>query len=229
MSSSSPRITRRRWLESASLWGLAAAVSAKGFSSLSNHERQQFQSRLAETGRTLDNIKDDLAADLNEALASRPSTPAPPQPSFQELHPELYQGDYAQFLDKHAFRYIRTHEIITPHTRTRKGVANGLPRKSLWHNIPETLRVADEVRHRLGTPLSYITSAYRTPAYNRECGGATRSYHTRNNALDLVYEAGSEAAYEVAFQLREEGFFQGGLGFYSGFIHIDTRGSNATW
>ena len=230
-----PTLTRRRWLQTMGGWSLALALSAKGFSSLTSHERQKIEDGIARLAKNLDEAKEDLAAELNEALVSRPPQPTseqppqPPQPTLQELHPELYQGDYAQFLDNYNFRYIRTHEVITPHRRVRQGVANGLPPKRLWHNLTETLEVADEIRHRLGTPLSYITSAYRTPAYNQQCGGATQSYHTKNNALDLVYEEGAEAAHTVALALREEGFFKGGIGLYSGFIHIDTRGRNATW
>lgn len=229
---SSPKLyTRRRWLQTVGLWGSAAGLAAKGFSSLTRREREQLERHLSRLGSSLDEFKDDLAAELNEALVSQPQSAPPetPQPTLQELHPELYQGDYAQFLDNYSFRYIRTHEVITPHCRTRSGVSNSLPPKSLWHHITSPLEVADEIRHRLGSPLSYITSAYRTPAYNRKCGGTSRSFHTKNNALDLVYEAGSDAACDVALKLRKEGFFQGGIGHYSGFVHIDTRGYNATW
>jgi hypothetical protein len=226
-------------MQTMSLWGLAMGVSAKGLSSLTRQEREQLEDGLASLGRTLEEFKEDFTAEFNEAVVAgdqqqssprmRTEPSRPPRPSMQELHPELYQGDYAQFLNNYDFRYIRTHEIITPHCRTRGGISNGLPPKRLWHNITSSLRVADEIRHRLGTPLSYITSAYRTPSYNRKCGGASRSFHTRNNALDLVYESGSDAARDVALQLRKEGFFRGGIGHYAGFIHIDTRGYNATW
>lgn len=225
---SSTLYTRRRWLQTAGLWSLAASFSLKGASTLTRREREQLENGLTRLGKSLNEIKTDLATKWDEVLASQPAPP-PRQPSLQELHPELYQGDYAQFLDNYSFRYIRTHEIITPHCRTRLGISNRLPPKNLWHNVTSTLKFADEIRHRWGTPLDYITSAYRTPAYNKQCGGASRSFHTRNNALDLVYAAGSEDAFEVALQLRKEKFFKGGVGFYPGFIHIDTRGYNATW
>jgi len=32
-----------------------------------------------------------------------------------------------------------------------------------------------------------------------------------------------------AKKMREEGLFRGGLGLYKTFIHLDTRGRNATW
>ena len=170
--------TRRRWLQTVGLWGLAVGVTAKGFSSLTRHERARLEDGLARIGKdfgeNFGDFKEEVTAELNEALASQPpqqaASPQPPQPSLQELHPELYQGDYAQFLDNYSFRYIRTHEVITPHRRTRQGVDNGLPPKALWHNLPPTLEVADEIRHRLGTPLSYITVSYThlTLPTNRE-------------------------------------------------------------
>ena len=220
-------LTRRRWCQTAALWALGVGVISKGLTSLTRQERKQLENGLANMDKSLDEFMAELKQPSNNA--TEPSSPQPPQPSLQELHPEYYQGDYAQFLNHSSLRYINTHEVITPHRRIRNGVSNDLPPKALWHNITETLHVADEVRHRLGTPLSYITSAYRTPDYNRQCGGASRSYHTKNNALDLVYEQGSDAAFELALQLREEGFFQGGIGYYPGFIHIDTRGYKATW
>ena len=246
MKNPQPPLNRRRWLQTASLWGMAAGVSAKGLSSLNHREREQIKQQLADVGKTLEDLSEDFGNELEEAFAYQPEgssapssssskppwerkAPKLPEPSPQELYPQLYRGGYAQFLNNYDFRYIRTDEVITPHNRTRRGVSNGLPPKRLWHNITESLKVADEIRHRLGAPLSYITSAYRTPAYNRQVGGASRSFHTRNNALDLVYEEGSSAAYKAALQLRKEGFFQGGVGYYSGFIHIDTRGYNATW
>jgi len=50
-----------------------------------------------------------------------------------------------------------------------------------------------------------------------------------NRALDLVFAGGPAEAAETAKELREEGFFRGGIGTYTSFVHIDTRGRNATW
>jgi uncharacterized protein YcbK (DUF882 family) len=40
-----------------------------------------------------------------------------------------------------------------------------------------------------------------------------------------------QQVYERLLEWRKSGKFTGGLGLYpsSGFVHIDTRGSNATW
>ena len=93
-----------------------------------------------------------------------------------------------------------------------------------------TTRFADKLRERLGVPLKFVVSAYRSPQYNAKCPGASsRSQHLYNRALDLVYDCPSEDAFAMAKTLREEGFFKGGLGLYESFIHLDTRGRNATW
>ena len=174
---------------------------------------------------------------VEELSPSRPSLPVqPPSPLAQEKPfqieaPPQNSGplDYASFLAQFQFNYIRPHEIINPHRQSIGQIANTLPPKELWSAMPATLFLADEIRNRLGRPLKLITSAYRNPEYNRACGGASRSWHTQNCALDLVYEGGPRDAYAIAIELREAGLFRGGIGLYNSFIHLDTRGENATW
>ena len=84
-----------------------------------------------------------------------------------------------------------------------------------------------EARNRLGKPIR-ITSAYRSPAYNKRIGGVSNSTHVRFNALDLVTDKPA-ALYLLLLDLRREGLFKGGLGLYRSFVHIDSRGHNATW
>lgn len=202
---------RRRWMESAGLLVLGSALSAKVISSPSSATPRA--RAIVTTAPSHPTPAEQLVID----------TPEPPE------QPEAPQPEYALFLARFRFRHIQPIEVIRPHQRTRNGIENTLPPRELWKNMPASLFVADEIRHRLGRPLNFITSAYRNPAYNQQCGGASRSWHTQNCALDLVYEGGSRAAYENALELREEGFFQGGIGLYDTFIHIDTRGENASW
>ncbi len=137
---------------------------------------------------------------------------------------------YAAFLNSLNLRYLTAEEIIRPHRNVRSGIENHLPPEHMWKRLIPTLKIADEVRHELGSELICINSAYRSPEYNAVCSGAaSRSYHMKNCALDLIFAAGPEKAAAAALKLRESGAFQGGIGTYSGFIHIDTRGKNATW
>src|SRR5690606_25031998 len=49
-----------------------------------------------------------------------------------------------------------------------------------------------------------ISSAYRDPARNRQAGGATNSYHTRGQALDLVPQGGETMA-QLESRMRGSG------------------------
>lgn len=148
---------------------------------------------------------------------------------FSPRHELKDEADYRAFLYGLSLRHLTADEVIRPHRSVRKGVANELPPRHMWTRLIPTLRVADEIRHRLGTPLKLINSAYRSPNYNLACSGAKQSYHMQNRALDLMFRDGPEAASAAAKELRAEGFFKGGIGTYSSFIHIDTRGFEATW
>ena len=64
-----------------------------------------------------------------------------------------------------------------------------------------------------------ITSAYRTPEYNAEVGGAKKSYHLRGAAADvqhnqLTLEQLARAAYKVGFT---------GILVHRGHVHLDIR------
>jgi len=100
----------------------------------------------------------------------------------------------------------------------------------MWENIVVPLQLADFMRERLGAPCR-IASSYRSPAYNRKCpGAAPNSFHTKNLALDLQFHGINPVVVANAFRRwRTEGLFKGGIGEYETFVHIDNRGSNASW
>ena len=89
----------------------------------------------------------------------------------------------------------------------------------------DTIRI-DEValdklqalRDRLGVPL-IVNSAYRSPAYNRQVGGAKHSMHLQGAAFDISMANHDPESFETA--AREIGF--AGFGFYprQNFMHID--------
>jgi hypothetical protein len=132
-----------------------------------------------------------------------------------------------RFIDRLGLRHFRAAELTPYWSRTRGGTRNSIPPSHLWPNIVETLKVADEGRERAGVPL-VITSSYRNQQYNRAVGGASRSRHLHFNALDLVPKGITPKQLADIFRdMRRNGFFSGGIGLYSTFVHIDTRGYDA--
>ena len=75
--------TRRRWLLTGGLWGLATGLSLKGLSSLTHREQRQIEQRLTQLGKTWDDLTKEQA-NLNEQPASLP------EPTLQERHPEYF-------------------------------------------------------------------------------------------------------------------------------------------
>jgi hypothetical protein len=137
---------------------------------------------------------------------------------------------YAKYLSSLRLRHIGTEDVIAAHAKTKGNLWNNLPPRSLWKNMGRTLWVADEVAHRLGGSIKEVTSAYRSPSYNARCLGAKpNSFHKSNFALDLKFYASPSTVVRIARSVRSEGRYQGGIGRYSGFTHIDTRGYNVDW
>lgn len=106
---------------------------------------------------------------------------------------------------------------------------NTNPPRELWPNMVPLARVMQAIRDRLGAPIT-LTSVYRSPAYNAAIGGAPASLHMQFKAADWVSlgKTPPEQA-AAALQLRDEGFFKGGVGLYDGFVHVDVRGTNVEW
>ena len=90
---------------------------------------------------------------------------------------------------------------------------------------PETVAILQAVRDYFGKPVT-INSAYRTPAYNKKVGGASASQHVKGTACDIVV-SGVPASAVAAF--LEAKYPKNGIGQYSTFTHIDTRGWKSYW
>lgn len=138
---------------------------------------------------------------------------------------------FTKWFNAQGFRHFGAREFTRYFEAERRGVTNSTPPKKLWKNLVPTLRVVDELRASFGKPCR-ILSSYRSPAYNRRVGGVALSQHLQFNALDIAIKGVSaKRVYERLLQWRQEGRFTGGIGYYpsSGFVHIDTRGRNATW
>jgi hypothetical protein len=137
---------------------------------------------------------------------------------------------YIDFLARLNLENITLQQIIDAHAKIHGGVWNQLPHSSLWKNISPTLKAVDRIAGHLKVPVKEIVSAYRAPAYNARCAGARRaSWHQTNYALDVSFSVRASVVTRTARDLRSKGLFRGGVGGYSGFTHIDSRGTNIDW
>jgi hypothetical protein len=213
------RFDRRRRIVSAMMSAtIAGALGYVSYPWLLGDRRQAFADGLARCWRRL---REGHGAGGESDLGSARTLPVQLDANGRE---------YEAFLAGLNLRHIQPMEMLRPHFKVRGTIANELPPRESWTNIAPTLRVADELRERLGSRLAAIASAYRTPAYNAACpGAASHSYHVRNMALDLIFDCEAEKVAKAAETLRAEGFFTGGIGRYPGFTHIDTRGRAADW
>lgn len=137
---------------------------------------------------------------------------------------------YGQFLEGLGLENISTMQVIKAHAKTKGSLWNTLPPRTMWRSMAGTLKAVDRIAAALGQPVKEITSAYRSPSYNRRCPGAkSRSLHLQNNALDIKFQGSAWRVAKTAFSLRSQGYFKGGIGRYANFTHIDTRGENVDW
>ena len=138
---------------------------------------------------------------------------------------------FTDWFNAQGIRHFSAAEFTRYFAAQRNGVKNSQPAQAIWKRILPTLRVVDELRASFGKPCR-ILSSYRSPAYNKAVGGDPLSLHLGFNALDIAFDGVSpRQVYDRLVEWRKAGKFTGGLGLYqsSGFVHIDTRGSNATW
>ncbi|MCX7712102.1 MAG: D-Ala-D-Ala carboxypeptidase family metallohydrolase [Chthoniobacterales bacterium] len=150
-------------------------------------------------------------------------------PDWIEAWGEEVQN-YGNYLSRLHLKNVSVEQVIASHYKVRSGVRNTLPPKRLWKKIRSVLRVADRLAEELEEPVAEVISAYRSPAYNARCPGAVgNSYHLQNMALDLRFRSHPRIVANLARELRQRGFFQGGVGKYADFVHIDTRGKPADW
>ena len=83
-----------------------------------------------------------------------------------------------------------------------------------------------KIRDHFKVPVT-INSAYRTESYNKKVGGASKSYHMKGQAFDIVVKGISTK--DVASYAETLLNNTGGIGVYSNFIHIDSRKEKSRW
>jgi len=163
--------------------------------------------------------------------------------STAHLQPEL---DFRSFISSLKLDHFNYREFLIAVGRTQNGVTNTFPPRDLWLNIGPTAIVLDALRDVLQVPIT-IHSCYRSKPYNAEIGGASRSQHMRFTAADIsspyadpdiiaeTLRSFQNSTFEVPFDvshLQYEGLcfrFEGGIGLYNNFVHVDTRGRNLYW
>ncbi len=137
---------------------------------------------------------------------------------------------YSAFVGGLQLKHVSVRQVMAPHLKVRGDVRCGLPPTALWKNMRPTLLMVDEIGKLLDEDVEEVISAYRSPEYNAKCpGAASGSQHKRNVALDLVFKASPREVAAAAKEVRARGKYVGGIGRYSNFTHIDTRGSAADW
>lgn len=139
-------------------------------------------------------------------------------------------NSYASYINSLKLKNISAQDVMKAHAKERGGVWNRLPPKKWWTRMGYTLRVVDRISTAMNVPVDDIVSAYRCPSYNARCQGAKKgSYHQANVALDVKFATSARNVTHAARTLRDRGLFKGGVGSYSSFTHIDTRGTNVNW
>lgn len=92
----------------------------------------------------------------------------------------------------------------------------------------ETVRMADEIRKRVGVPLT-VNSGLRCKQHNAEVGGVPNSLHTTGQAVDLSGAISPSKLYAIAQEVHAEKIpGRGGLGLYGWGIHED-NGKYSRW
>ena len=137
---------------------------------------------------------------------------------------------YANYIKGLRLKNVTPYMVLQPHFKTRGRTVNNLPPKYMWSRIGPTLKVVDAMSASMRSPVSELLSIYRSPGYNRAVRGRSRSQHLENRAIDVRFKGVSAyTVSKVARSIRSRGGFAGGVGRYSSFTHIDTRGHNADW
>lgn len=107
--------------------------------------------------------------------------------------------------------YFKKEELVCKHCGEYKTVSDAFTR-------------LNQLRELDGKPM-ILTSAYRCEEYNKEIGGAKKSYHVKGMAFDIRLDG--RDIKKLAKLARSVGF--NGIGTYDTFIHVDTRENKASW
>lgn len=90
------------------------------------------------------------------------------------------------------------------------------------------LRILEPLRHRFGRCV--VISGHRTPARNRQVGGAPNSWHVwewhvPELAVDVAFQRGTPSLWGAAAGHTPAG----GIGVYARHLHVDSRKQRTRW
>lgn len=128
--------------------------------------------------------------------------------------------------------WLNRHGYLTPHFRISEAKCKngvGVPKVLIPWARNHAFNL-EKLRHALGDRPLPILSWYRTPAYNRQIGGARFSQHMTARATDFDRAYVERVGRAKFFAAANRIWASGGVGSYpSGSAHVDSRGVFARW
>ena len=102
--------------------------------------------------------------------------------------------------------------------------------EDMMANVEKLAKNLQVLRDYIEKPITII-SGYRTPEYNKKCGGVKKSQHLLAKAADIIVSGmTSLEVRDTIIKLIKQGKMDpGGVGLYPTFTHYDIRGFNARW
>ena len=91
---------------------------------------------------------------------------------------------------------------------------------------PNLILKLEFLRMILGNKPITIVSGYRCPIHNKQVSVATNSQHLYGRAADFIVKGVNPSDVAKAAELV---LYNGGLGRYKDFTHVDSRGEKARW
>ena len=142
-----------------------------------------------------------------------------------------YASTYQRYISSLKLKSVDPAQVISAHAKERNGIWNTLPPRDMWRRMGYVLKVVDRLAKEMNVKEVEIISAYRSNAYNARCYGAKKgSWHKANVAVDVSFaNTRPSQVTSTARHLRKLGLFNGGVGGYRNFTHIDARGYNVDW
>jgi hypothetical protein len=204
-----------------------------------NDTQEQSSLNLEILAKRLESIETSLfALQVNAALSELETFEGPGTEEDAIIQPVTLSSALETYIDGLGLQYFKGRELTPYWSRSCGNIRNSVPPQNLWTNIAPTLTVLNRLRRDLKGAIT-ITSSYRDSDYNACVGGVSNSQHRFFMAVDFVAKTGTPAVWAAKLRsYRGQQFtipgignytFKGGIGTYSSFVHLDTRGYNADW